>query len=317
MVFGPHGCGKGHLLKTITGHLKPTDGDVLFPPHFSALQLGYTPQVISWISLLENLRFGSPTDMGHPKRVRRIFKSVTSFPDEHWLMKQLDVEIAEDLIRHQTLEDAELKGTTDTRSARDRSIPWHLRLSDVEKKLIHLSRAFVFSPQILVLHKPFDDLELKVAARILDLAKNYVQRTHMDKKRRTVFVSCGTLHMREQIAKAAEYQWDLSGPASGGINVARRHTELNEYAQGDPSRSPPRSRSPSPDAFTYRDSYSEGYARNSMHRDELERFQEWQTWNDSQGGQQRSCADSLDALQNYQFSLCFDSRKVSTTKPAE
>lgn len=281
-------------MKCITGHETPSKGDILHPPHIKSFRLCYEPVIIESITLLENLRFGSAFELGHPRRVRRVFKSISAFPDDHWLVKQLDRDIEENAVTHQSLEDILLKGCSYKSMSERSQKPWYLRISDVEKKLVHMARAFVYSPQILVLHKPFDDLEVVWVQRIMDLVRNYVHRSHADKKRRTVFLSCGTKHMREQIAHTADYLWDLTST----FNTTRRYRDgprdlLDDHHNVNSPRG--------------QDQDFREMTPVLSQQEELQRYQEWQSWkNDSNGGSERSCGPCEQASR-----LCFNSRKVA------
>ncbi len=203
-VFGASGSGKGQLLKILTGHVKPWTGNVLYPTLHIVLQVGYIPEVVSYLNLLQYLRFGSPPDVEHPDRVRNIFQNVTHLSDKHWLMKQLDSEFA------------------DGKAPED----WWRCLSHVVQKMIHFSRALAFSPHILVLHKLLDDLEVDVAVHIPGTLCDFVKKGHRDKKRRTVFISAGTLRARTIITQYATHDWDLTqrdaqGSIAAGLRSAK------------------------------------------------------------------------------------------------
>merc|ERR1719379_2196307 len=87
-IFGLHGSGKSHLLRILTSHEVPGAGFVLHAPHQSVLQVCHTPELIDYLSLLDNLRFGAPPDLGIGDRVHKVFGDVTAYPDDHWLMRQ-------------------------------------------------------------------------------------------------------------------------------------------------------------------------------------------------------------------------------------
>ena len=72
---------------------------MLYPPHSTVLQLCYVPEIVPHWNLLENLRFGAPSDLGQRERVRSMFQSVSGLPNEHWCMQQLDAEIESDQLK--------------------------------------------------------------------------------------------------------------------------------------------------------------------------------------------------------------------------
>jgi hypothetical protein len=89
--------------------------------------------------------------------------------------------------------------------------PWYARLSPVEKKMIHLARAFIARPHVIVFHKPFDDLEDEWALRILAMVEDLVRDDRGDKRKRTAFISTGTSHMRDIISKSATLELLIDG----------------------------------------------------------------------------------------------------------
>merc|ERR1711966_549760 len=88
--------------------------------------------------------------------------------------------------------------------------PWHSRVSPVEKKMIHLARAFIMNPRVMALHKPFDDLEDDWAVRILKVLKDFVSDEQCHRSKRTAFISVGTVHMRDIIGKSADVELIIS-----------------------------------------------------------------------------------------------------------
>lgn len=169
----------------------------MHPPFQSVLQVCHTPELMEYLNLFDNLRFGSPPDLGRGDRVREVFKRLTCFTDNHWLIKQLDEEIFGEVL--ETAEDVETGGSQGKK-------PWYARLSSVEKKMIHIARAFVVSPHVIVLHKPFDDLEDHWALRILGMVEDLVRDDRGDLRKRTAFISVGTRHMRDLISKRANLE---------------------------------------------------------------------------------------------------------------
>lgn len=208
-IYGPSGCGKGHLLQTITGHVKPPTGSVLYAPYQRALYVCPEAEVVPYLNLLENLQFGSSAA---PEHARGIFKGVSALPDEHWLIQQLDLEIANE------------NGEQD----------WWKRLSHTEKKKIHISRALTSNPSILVLDKPLDGLHDDCALRILRMFWNFIQ-IGIDGQQPTIFISSATSHTRKMIANVAKYQWELAVPYRSETLTSSQH--LVEYRSGNSGQS--------------------------------------------------------------------------------
>merc|ERR1719443_908341 len=75
LITGPHGSGKSSLIRCLTDNLHPSEGRLVYPAHLRCLQVNSTePQILIYMTLLQNLTFGSPdADLD---RVRRICERV-------------------------------------------------------------------------------------------------------------------------------------------------------------------------------------------------------------------------------------------------
>jgi len=189
LIHGPEGCCKERILKAVSDMVYPDKGDVLYAPHQITLHVRFEPEIIGWMSLLENLRFGTGSTQGSPARVREIFGRV-GISSDHWLMKRLNKDIKGD-------------------DSDDHDVPWHERASHVEKKMIHLARAFIFDPQIMCLHKPVDDLDSSIGSNILSLLTEFVNNGHLQARVRTVFLSTGSKHIGKTLQNWCDYAVDL------------------------------------------------------------------------------------------------------------
>jgi len=226
LIHGPQGFGKGHLLNLITDDHRngakledALDGDVLYPPHLSCLHVEYSPAILLWLGLLDNLRFGANPALQDPVRVRKMFGKTGIQPD-HWLMKRLDMDIG---------------GESDPSK-----VPWYMRASHAENKLIHLTRAFVFDPEIMVMHKPVDDLDKEKRAAVLGMLSDFVNQGKLEGKMRTVFLSTGSADIARTLRGWCDYYVELSGttpyiesPDPGGGTT--KHMELMRGDEEKPS----------------------------------------------------------------------------------
>merc|ERR1719460_3456133 len=77
-------------------------------------------------------------------------------------MRVLEEEMKEDL---QEKAKAAVKGGT---------VPWYEQLSQSELLKMHITRALNLNPEVLLLHRPVDEMEADHAARILDVLRQYV-----------------------------------------------------------------------------------------------------------------------------------------------
>merc|ERR1712232_907354 len=78
---------------------------------------------------------------------------------------------------------------------------WMAHLSNSERKRIHLARAFIFNPEVMVLHRPVDEFELSLTDNILALMREFVDNRGVEldpgtahrRRPRTVFYTGGTI----------------------------------------------------------------------------------------------------------------------------
>lgn len=126
--------GKSTVLRIIAGALKPTEGYVFVPPHLQVLQVEDTPSFLPH-SLKSNLIFGVSDDdlsLASYDRVKEICNKL-EFSDK--LMRRLE---------------QDWSGLN-----KEDDHAWLSQLTSTDQMQIHLARAFISNPHVLVLHKPF------------------------------------------------------------------------------------------------------------------------------------------------------------------
>merc|ERR1711879_1076792 len=85
---------------------------------------------------------------------------------------------------------------------------WQERLSMSELKRLQMARAFVFDPDVMVLHRPVDELDPALGDQILRMLREFVDKkgvqadpaTFNIRRPRTVFFSGGNLNKGCKIA---------------------------------------------------------------------------------------------------------------------
>jgi ABC-type multidrug transport system fused ATPase/permease subunit len=119
VVAGVHRTGKSTLLKMIAGTLDPQKGSIFIPTHLRVLQVSQDPYLMN-MSLRDNLLFGSQTE---------------------------NIERVEDILRQ--MECGHVSPFLE--QPRD---DWYRKLSYTDLACIHLARAFIVNPEVLVMHRP-------------------------------------------------------------------------------------------------------------------------------------------------------------------
>eukprot|EP00747_Dinoflagellata_sp_TGD_P155445 gnl/TRDRNA2_/TRDRNA2_177579_c1_seq3.p1 gnl/TRDRNA2_/TRDRNA2_177579_c1~~gnl/TRDRNA2_/TRDRNA2_177579_c1_seq3.p1 ORF type:complete len:791 (+),score=130.85 gnl/TRDRNA2_/TRDRNA2_177579_c1_seq3:108-2480(+) len=142
-IIGQHGSGKNTFMQLLGEVLEPQEGEIFLPPHLRKVHVSKAPIMVKG-SLFANLTFGGDEK---PERVRRILQRLELREADRLMQQELDAE------------DNECK---DTR--------WQNILTETEMSLVHLARAFVFNPNILVAHKPtapFNKAKAKFVMKLL------------------------------------------------------------------------------------------------------------------------------------------------------
>jgi len=194
MVTGPRSGGKGTLLQLLASVLTSSDRDchpslVHVPPHLRVLHVGNHPIIMPDLSLFDNLCFG-PSD-GPDEDPQRIFQ----------LCRRLGV--SEDIM--QLIEDEAPTVPKKTNSRRSEGAAPALNgigsctnsmcgtpsscisrrhftspinegsvMAHSDKCLLHLARALVMNPDVLVMHKPLEHFDDQQAWHVLGILREFV-----------------------------------------------------------------------------------------------------------------------------------------------
>jgi ABC-type multidrug transport system fused ATPase/permease subunit len=196
-TLGPHGSGKFSLLKLLTGLVKPKNGIVYVPTHLRCLCVPNVPELFKNGNLLENLTFGT---MGNFDKARLVKICGAVGLGQHTMsMLENDLKV--------------------NKKGNDPGVPWYEALSQSELLKMHITRALVLNPEVILLHRPVDEMEADHAARILDVLRKQVDHRGLftspedraSARPRTVFFTSGEDRERaESAADVADVVWHLS-----------------------------------------------------------------------------------------------------------
>eukprot|EP00929_Paragymnodinium_shiwhaense_P069236 TRINITY_DN34928_c0_g1_i1.p1 TRINITY_DN34928_c0_g1~~TRINITY_DN34928_c0_g1_i1.p1 ORF type:complete len:936 (-),score=243.51 TRINITY_DN34928_c0_g1_i1:280-3087(-) len=211
-LLGPHGSGKRTLLAMIEGSVAPESGQVFMPLHLQCLCVPNVPAIFANGGLYENLAFGR---LGIVKsdRVFKICKRVG-------LADHVIRRAKEDFARY---DDSGMPPppTTEHKKAGEAgaNVRWFDSLSHTELRRVHLVRALVYNPEVLLLHRPTDEFEALEAAAIMTHLREYVDKRGLDfsdqemmaERPHTVFISTGQDRERAlAAADIADIVWRIS-----------------------------------------------------------------------------------------------------------
>lgn len=197
LVTGEHGSGKTTLMRILAGLQIPKSGMVLMPSHLRCINVEYIPELANDLSVYDNLTFGTPD--ADPNRVLRIVKRLGLSSDLVQILEQ-DIAALQNPVDddpgsgcHSPSRSASLKvGEAEIQG-------WHKRSTAFDRKRVHLGRAFVFNPEILVLVRPVDELDLIQLKSAMRLLREFVQnrgvemdpRTRWSRRPRTAIFTVG------------------------------------------------------------------------------------------------------------------------------
>lgn len=156
-VVGLPGNGKSTLMRVMGGQVIPDDGDLLIPPHLRCLHVSGHP-IFLHDTLFNNLTYGvdkGNSEDGADERVRAVCKQLQV---SDYLFKYLDRNAETDVGEKMF----------------DVRTDWGEILSQTQCFLLNLARAFIANPEMLVIHKPTNFFDDKIAANTWDCLRDFV-----------------------------------------------------------------------------------------------------------------------------------------------
>jgi len=205
-IVGPRRGGKSTFMKLL-GHVHfPTDGAYYVPSFLRILHVSEDP-VLLQRSLWSNLAIGRDYWRNEENEAMRILRICERIGFSSKLLQQLKEGMAPFLAGKDEVND----------------IAWQAPLSGTDVVLIHLARAFIYNPEVLVMNRPTTRLPDKTSNRVLNLITEYVQNKGVElpatdlwrRRPRTAFVS----FVRLQGVRAADVVWDVD---DGNVKVLEK-----------------------------------------------------------------------------------------------
>lgn len=182
-VTGPRGGGKATLLGLLGGVLIPPATDdpqpsVFVPAHLRVLHVSREPLAFADLTVFENLTFG-PSDGDDEAEWR-----VLSICKRLGVSQQVITMIEENAMPLRAKPSPHKPRAVEKEDAkRDHDCDAHMApmLSHTDMALLHLARAFVMNPEVLIIHKPlshFDDLHSRL---VIELLREFVDLRGIEK----------------------------------------------------------------------------------------------------------------------------------------
>jgi len=197
-VVGKPGNGKSTFLKLIGHQCFPVQGEVFIPTYLRILHVSHDPVLLK-MSAWDNLIFGYPA--AEPELVRSILTML-----EMWKTLEIvnrDLEAIQAGGGEEASEKVDLDG-------------WHIKFNAVEKAKIHLARALIVNPEILVLQRPFGHYGQHMTELVMASLKEHVDNKGVclpsapflknRRRPRTLFFSPSS----EVETKVADVIWEIT-----------------------------------------------------------------------------------------------------------
>jgi len=213
-IWGNHGEAKNTLLKIIGMECFPTQGAVFVPTHLRILHVTQEAMLLN-TSLLHNLTFGCAAD-----ETPAIMPRLTN------ILKRLHMDNLLDELHRAEREQSEFSDepeetfpgcgqccATDDDTSGQEDGAWQKGLSYASKAKIHLARALIMNPEVMVLQRPLSHFNHKEQKVVLELLNEHVKHrglglppeTACHRRPRTIFLSVET----EKQAVVANVRWRM------------------------------------------------------------------------------------------------------------
>lgn len=214
-MVGAHGSGKSTLLRLLGHKTFPKEGAIFIPTHLRILHVSQQPMLLG-LSAWRNLVFGRPH--ATPSRVKAICEELGMPQTLEMIRKELGALCATETGRsrtdtgwdnfHNDQPDIAEDNEEDDKQSDDDSDEenWQERLSSTEIAKIHLARALIMNPEVMVLHRPLYSYDTPVANNIVRIISKHVENRgfHLSedgrarRRPRTVFFTPTSLDQAEK-----------------------------------------------------------------------------------------------------------------------
>lgn len=246
-VTGPHRGGKTTFLKLLANILNPKSGLVFIPPHLKVLHVTQDPILLE-DSLWNNITFGA---VDEPReRVLAILQRMHC--DEALEMLMEEAMNSKPAAQRQStyfggqaggnlggqeiayeLEGSPMEGGSGAAAVLSQSfitttnVAWMARLSATEHALVHIARAFVVNPEVLVIHRPTLRFNEDQRTRIMELLAQFVDERGIEgdtsgpmmfRRPRTCFF---TSDFPEKETRWAHKVWEVNSGVVRELDVGR------------------------------------------------------------------------------------------------
>jgi ABC-type nitrate/sulfonate/bicarbonate transport system ATPase subunit len=241
-IQGNSGQGRKTLMELLSGGLFPSSGTVFIPSHLRTLYVSRELVLLN-LSLWQNLTFGNRRG-NDPSRVEAILN--------HFEMKEVLERCKHDLDQRRKEIENQKTGLTEQEEEKEDEEEEEVggganaldKLREGTKAHIHLARAFIMNPEVLVMHRPFVNHHGKKNYNLLKDALQQHKSNRgfkMDESKsdcrrpRTIFFSAD---QQEVLEDNADIKWKLPKTVGGEctqglVERVSRASSKQENVAGD------------------------------------------------------------------------------------
>jgi len=160
-VVGPHNSGKSTFLALLSNIILPTSGHIYIPSHLRVLHVSRDPMFLR-ASLLQNLALGLPAHMIDVNRIKKILEILGLADMIEFIQKDIDRSTSVD--NHGQLDISDFK-----------ECGWDRSLNHSRRVKLHIARALIANPEVLVVQRALQAFEEEVASDMLDVLRKHVK----------------------------------------------------------------------------------------------------------------------------------------------
>uniref|UniRef100_A0A7S3EX64 ABC transporter domain-containing protein n=1 Tax=Haptolina ericina TaxID=156174 RepID=A0A7S3EX64_9EUKA len=207
-LVGTPSNGKASLLRLLAKVISPSEGEVYVPPHLRIVHVEQQAQLLTHLSLYDNLTFGWRYERPRLQEVIVVCESL-GLP-AHLLGLLYARDNSDDSFHGERTQSRRVKTIRAARyapvddnanGALEEDGDWQNRLSGSEIRLVSLARAIITQPHLLVLHRPLTGLDEHLATKVLDVLRQFVDKRGVlapdgraeQREPRTVIFTCSTM----------------------------------------------------------------------------------------------------------------------------
>ncbi|CAE8626531.1 unnamed protein product [Polarella glacialis] len=183
-IVGGAAVGKTTLLHLLAQIIQPLEGHVFVPCHIRTVLVGADPIILK-LSAWKNLTFGS--DEIEPSRVRRILSALKmdqTLNEVNRNLKKLGLStLKTGMSIHLSVRDTgicvdqkHLAHTESIQEVHNEETAWIHRITRTEKAKLHLARALIANPEVLLLDRPFLHYGPEDAVLVEHVLKEFVRQ---------------------------------------------------------------------------------------------------------------------------------------------